>query len=117
MIVVFVLPGSSSERSHTSGHYTEKDTDGHPGPATPIRVHPLSDTGRTSTRTIPTLPVQTVLRRTLHLFTVPLNGDAMTMTDPILRREFYEQLIDQGMDEFSAEILTAEAAEDGAFDE
>ncbi|WP_273001043.1 MULTISPECIES: hypothetical protein [Pseudomonadota] len=41
----------------------------------------------------------------------------MTMTDPILRREFYEQLIDQGMDEFSAEILTAEAAEDGAFDE
>lgn len=37
--------------------------------------------------------------------------------DGILRREFYEQLIDQGMDETSAEIITAEAAGDGAFDE
>lgn len=38
------------------------------------------------------------------------------MRDEILEREFYENLIDQGVDEVSAEILTAEAAEEGMFD-
>lgn len=38
------------------------------------------------------------------------------MHDEILAREFYEQLIEQGMDELSAEIVTAEAREEGRFD-
>lgn len=38
------------------------------------------------------------------------------MHDEILAREFYEQLIEQGMDELSAKIVTAEAREEGLFD-
>lgn len=38
------------------------------------------------------------------------------MRDEILEREYYENLIEQGVDETTAEIVTAEAGEAGAFD-
>lgn len=38
------------------------------------------------------------------------------MTDEILEQEFYERLLESGLDEDSARILTTEAREDGMFD-